>query len=178
MSEGPGNSAPESAKPGAVPAHPSGLPYRPCAGVMLLNREGLVFTAKRIDNPADYWQMPQGGIDPGEDPETAAVRELGEETGVAQHRVEILAESRGWLHYSLPDELVGKMWKGQFCGQSQKWFAMRFLGDDAEIDIDTEHPEFSHWRWAEPRTLPERIVPFKQQLYRDILDEFSGLLRL
>jgi putative (di)nucleoside polyphosphate hydrolase len=165
------------AGPASAPVHVSGLPYRACAGVLLLNREGLIFTAKRIDNPADYWQMPQGGIDPGESPRVAAVRELEEETGIAPDRAEIVAESRGWLHYALPDPLVGKMWKGRYCGQSQKWFAMRFLGDDAEIDIHgRDHPEFSDWRWARPATLPERIVPFKTQLYRDVLSEFSGVL--
>ena len=158
------------------PQHPSGLPYRPCVGIMLLNADNQVFTAKRIDNPADYWQMPQGGIDEDEDARTAALRELEEETGIAPTSVEIMAESAGVLHYNLPDELVGKMWKGRYCGQRQTWFAMRFLGSDEEIDIATAHPEFSHWRWADPATLPHKIVPFKTDLYRAVLKEFSGLL--
>ena len=158
------------------PSHPSGLPYRPCVGIMLLNASGQVFTAKRIDNPADYWQMPQGGIDPGETPDVAAYRELEEETGIGPAKAELLAESASWLHYSLPDHLVGKMWKGRFCGQVQKWFAMRFTGEDADIDIhDRAHPEFSDWRWAAPESLPAKIVPFKTQLYRDVLQEFSAV---
>ena len=162
-----------SDRPAGAPEHPSGLPFRPCVGIMLLSAAGKVFTAKRLDNPADYWQMPQGGIDAGETPRVAALRELEEETGVGPALVEILAESRGWLHYSLPDELVGRMWQGRFCGQSQKWFAMRFLGRDADIDIKQEHPEFSDWRWADRSALPEKIVPFKTQLYRDVLQEFE-----
>ncbi|MBZ6377498.1 RNA pyrophosphohydrolase [Pacificimonas flava] len=142
---------------------------------MLLNAENRVFTARRLDNPADYWQMPQGGIDPGESPREAAFRELTEETGIAPDRAELLAESGGWLHYSLPDELVGKIWKGKYCGQSQKWFAMRFLGSDDEVDIEQEHPEFSEWRWAAPESLPRKIVPFKVQLYREVLAEFAHL---
>ncbi|MEO0500889.1 MAG: RNA pyrophosphohydrolase [Pseudomonadota bacterium] len=158
------------------PVHKSGLPYRPCVGIMLLNAAGEVFTARRLDNPADYWQMPQGGIDPGESPRTAALRELEEETGIRPGSVDILSESANWLHYDLPDELVGKMWGGRFCGQSQRWFAMRFLGRDVDIDIETEHPEFSEWRWAGRETLPDRIVPFKTQLYRDVLAEFANIL--
>jgi putative (di)nucleoside polyphosphate hydrolase len=150
------------------------LPYRPCVGIMLLNRENRVFVAQRLDMKTEAWQMPQGGIDEGEEPRTAAFRELEEEIGTS--RAEILAESAGWLHYDLPAELVGKLWKGRYRGQTQKWFAMRFLGEDAEIDIETETPEFSEWKWAMPERLPELIVPFKRALYRRVLDEFRPLL--
>ena len=151
------------------------LPYRPCVGIMLLNQARHVFVAKRIDMPSDHWQMPQGGIDKGEDPAEAALRELAEEIGTDS--AEIIGESSRWLHYDLPPQLVGRVWKGRYRGQRQKWFAMRFAGTDADIDIETEHPEFSAWRWAEPETLPDIIVPFKRQLYVDVLDEFRGLLR-
>ncbi|WP_369411969.1 RNA pyrophosphohydrolase [Pacificimonas pallii] len=156
-----------------VPRHPSGLPYRPCVGIMLIAADSRVFTARRLDNPADYWQMPQGGIDPGEDPQTAALRELKEETGLGPDKVDVLGTNQGWLSYDLPPELLGKIWKGRYCGQVQKWFAMRFTGQDTDIDIETEHPEFAEWRWAEPGTLPEKIVPFKVRLYEDVLKAFT-----
>lgn len=150
------------------------LPYRPCVGVMLLDRAGRVFVGQRIDTRAEAWQMPQGGIDEGEDPEAAAFRELAEEIGT--DKAEVLAESRGWLDYDLPAELVPKVWKGRYRGQSQKWFAMRFLGQDSDIDLETRHPEFSAWRWIEPRDLPRLIVPFKRRLYERVLAEFADLL--
>ena len=115
--------------------------------------------------------MPQGGIDEGEDTRTAAMRELEEEIGT--NNATIIAESDGWLSYDLPDELIGKVWKGKYRGQTQKWFLMRYEGDDSDINIETEHPEFSQWKWTKPHTLPDNIVPFKRQLYRQILDEFS-----
>lgn len=141
---------------------------------MLLNPDNHVFVARRIDMPSEAWQMPQGGIDAGEEPVEAAVRELREEIGT--DKAEILAESRDWLSYDLPDELIGKIWKGRYAGQRQKWFAMRFLGRDSDIDIATEHPEFNAWQWAAARTLPERIVRFKRQLYIDVLKEFADIL--
>jgi len=146
--------------------------YRPAVGIMLLNRDGLVFVGRRIDMPERLaaWQMPQGGIDPGETPRQAALRELGEEVGT--DRAEILAESRAWLRYDLPAEIAGRMWGGRFRGQRQKWFAMRFTGHDADIDIATEHPEFDAWRWAAPAELPELIVPFKRPLYCDVIADF------
>jgi putative (di)nucleoside polyphosphate hydrolase len=153
--------------------HPSGLPYRPCVGIMLLNPAGRVFVAKRLDMVTEAWQMPQGGIDRGEDPRAAALRELKEETGT--DKAEILAESRHWLSYDLPDELIGKIWKGRYAGQRQKWFAMRFTGQDSDIDIDTDEPEFSAWQWTDRNKLPELIVPFKRQLYIDVLREFEGV---
>ena len=145
--------------------------YRPAVGIMLLNRSRQVFVARRTDMRAmPAWQMPQGGIDPGETPLEAAMRELEEEIGTA--KAEFVAESRGWLTYDLPAELAGKVWGGRYRGQRQKWFVMRFIGSDGDIDLATEHPEFDAWRWALPEELPRLIVSFKRQLYIDILAEF------
>ena len=145
--------------------------YRRSVGVMLLNRQGEVFVGRRIDMPVlPAWQMPQGGIDRGETPSQAALRELKEEIGT--DKAEILGESRGWLKYELPAELAGKVFGGRYCGQKQKWFAMRFTGEDSDIDLATAHPEFDRWQWVAPDRLPELIVPFKRQLYFDILAEF------
>lgn len=155
---------------------PGGLPYRPCAGVVLINAEGLVFAGQRIDMPG-AWQMPQGGIDEGEDPRGAALRELVEETGVSPDKVEVLAETPGWVHYDLPPELLGKVWKGRYGGQRQKWVLMRFLGDDADIRIDTDHPEFGEWRWMPAAALLENIVPFKRAVYCQVLADFQDWLR-
>lgn len=149
--------------------------YRPNVGVMLINPEGDVFVAQRLDMPSAAWQMPQGGIDPGEDAATAAFRELAEEIGTAN--AEILAATEGWLTYDLPAELQDRLWGGRFRGQAQKWFAMAFRGADEEIDLETEHPEFSTWRWARPDELPELIVPFKRPLYERLLAEFDAVLR-
>ncbi|HEX3535977.1 MAG TPA: RNA pyrophosphohydrolase [Stellaceae bacterium] len=145
--------------------------YRPNVGIMLLNHDRRVFVGRRIDMPAGLaaWQMPQGGIDPGETPAQAALRELREEIGT--DRAEILGETEGWHHYDLPPEIAGRMWRGRFRGQRQKWFAMRFTGSDTDIDLATEHPEFDAWEWVAPERLPEMIVPFKRALYRDVLHE-------
>ncbi|MDP5308554.1 RNA pyrophosphohydrolase [Paracoccus spongiarum] len=150
---------------------PGGLPYRPCAGVVLINAEGLVFAGQRIDMPG-AWQMPQGGIDAGEAPREAALRELVEETGVGAEKVEVLAETPGWIRYDLPPELLGKVWKGRYGGQTQKWVLMRFLGDDADIRIDTAHPEFDRWCWMPADALLDNIVPFKRAVYADVLGQF------
>lgn len=149
------------------------LPYRPCAGIMLLNQDGHVFVAKRIDTMVEAWQMPQGGIDEGEDATQAMYRELWEETGVTRDKVELLEGAEDWLHYDLPDALIGKLWGGKYRGQKQKWFALRFLGQDSDINIETEHPEFSEWKWLPMAELPEVIVPFKKDLYAQIVERFS-----
>ncbi len=149
------------------------LPYRPCVGIMLIDRRGRVFVAQRIDTPGEAWQMPQGGIEPGESPRRAALRELYEEAGTDE--AEVLAESRGWRRYDLPAELVPRLWGGRYRGQEQKWFALRFLGEDSDIDIATETPEFHAWRWAEMAELPDIIVPFKRQIYREVIAEFGHL---
>jgi putative (di)nucleoside polyphosphate hydrolase len=145
--------------------------YRPGVGIMLLNRAGEVFVGRRIDMPAmPAWQMPQGGIDPGETPFQAALRELKEEIGT--DKAELLGESQSWLKYDLPAELSRGVWGGRYRGQRQKWFAMRFTGDDSDIDLATAHPEFDAWKWVSPERLPDVIVSFKRQLYFDILAEF------
>jgi len=152
------------------------LPYRPCVGVMLVNAEGAVFVGQRIDNYKEAWQMPQGGVDAGEAPRDAALRELWEETGVTADKVTIEAETKGWLPYELPHDLVPKLWKGRFRGQEQKWFLMRFTGTDADVNIATETPEFSKWRWLAPDQLVASIVPFKRSVYEAVLEEFAGAL--
>jgi len=150
--------------------------YRRAVGVMLLNDEGKVLVGARIDNQAEAWQMPQGGIDEGEEPWRAALRELEEETGIKPHLVEQIACSPNEHRYKLPDELVGRIWNGQWHGQKQIWFLGRFLGTDDDIDLNTPHPEFRDYRWVEPKQLPELIVPFKRDLYRELLDAFAEWL--
>ncbi|OWJ65728.1 RNA pyrophosphohydrolase [Inquilinus limosus] len=150
-----------------------GLPYRPCVGIMLLDRDGRVFVARRRDTP-DGWQMPQGGIDPGETARQAAFRELKEEIGT--DRAEFLAEAPETVRYDLPDHLVGKVWGGRYRGQEQRWVALRFLGTDGEIDIETEHPEFDAWRWSAPDRVLAEIVPFKRDVYATVLAAFASLL--
>jgi putative (di)nucleoside polyphosphate hydrolase len=141
---------------------------------MLLNRSSLVFVGQRRDYSGEAWQMPQGGIDAGEKPREAALRELKEEIGT--DHAEILAESKRWFEYDLPPELRQQVWRGRFRGQRQKWFVMRFLGLDREINISTRHPEFSAWKWIAPADLPRLIVPFKRQLYRELLEEFKAII--
>ncbi|MXO85449.1 RNA pyrophosphohydrolase [Altererythrobacter aurantiacus] len=158
------------------------LGYRPCVGVVLANREGKVFVGKRLDHPETtdgqiYWQMPQGGVDPGEDLETAMWRELHEETGVTQDNSTLIARAGESLRYDLPDELIGKLWGGKYRGQEQVWYLLRFTGDDSEVDLETHQPaEFAEWKWLDPEQLPEVIVPFKRVLYRAILEEFRNLI--
>jgi len=149
------------------------LPYRPCVGITLFRQDGKVFVAQRIDNPGPAWQMQQGGIDDDEDPLKAAWREMKEE--ICTNKAELVGESRVWLEYDLPHDLVPKIWKGRFRGQRQKWFAFRFEGSDQDIDIDTKHPEFSAWKWVDFVTVPDLIVPFKRDLYRQVVAEFQHL---
>ena len=151
------------------------LPYRRGVGVALFNDQGKVFVAQRIDNPGPAWQMPQGGIDKDEAPLEAAWRELHEETGIKS--AQLLAESHGWLRYDLPPDLAASLWKGRYRGQEQKWYAFRFTGNESEIDIAGEHPEFSAWKWAPFHDVPNLIVPFKRTLYEQVVAEFAHLAR-
>lgn len=154
------------------------LPYRPCAGFMLVNADGLVFVGQRIDPSAHgYWQMPQGGIDKGEDVREAALRELHEEIGVSPDLVDVIAPASRTIRYDLPPEMVGKVWKGKYRGQEQHWFLGRFLGTDADIDLEAHNPpEFNEWRWIAPGLLPELIIPFKRAVYEEVLAEFRDLI--
>jgi putative (di)nucleoside polyphosphate hydrolase len=153
--------------------HRGSLPYRLGVGIMLFDKKGRVFVARRVDAKADAWQMPQGGIDGDEEPRAAALRELEEEIGTAN--AIILAESRDWHAYDLPPHLIGRVWGGRFRGQRQKWFAARFLGQDSEIDLDTAHPEFDAWQWVALAKLPALIVPFKRDLYMALVEDFRHL---
>ena len=149
--------------------------YRPCVGILMFNAAGRVFVAQRIDSDVPAWQMPQGGIDKGEAPHAAALRELEEEIGTCH--VEIVGECGAWIRYDLPPDLRGGRWKGRFVGQAQKWFAARFLGTDADIRLDTEHPEFSDWRWVGIEELPGLIVPFKRAAYEAVVAELGPVVR-
>jgi putative (di)nucleoside polyphosphate hydrolase len=149
--------------------------YRPGVGIVLINRHSEVFVGRRNDVREDAWQMPQGGIDPGESPEEAALRELKEEIGT--DKVEILAESKGWLYYDVPSELAQKVWGKQWRGQRQKWFVMLFKGENRDIDVATKHPEFNAWRWVPLQELSALAVSFKRQLYLNVLGEFATVFR-
>ena len=152
------------------------LPYRPNVGIMVVNKDGHIFVAKRIDHYSDAWQMPQGGIEPDENLQTAALRELHEETGISDNKVDLVAEIEEWITYDLPTNLIPQLWNGKYRGQKQKWFLMKFLGDDADIDIETQHPEFSSWKWIAPEELPQTIVSFKRDVYVRVLDEFQRFI--
>lgn len=148
------------------------LPYRPCVGVMLIDARGLIFAGQRIDSPSPAWQMPQGGIDDGEKPRVAALRELREETGITGDLVDFLAKTPDWVTYDLPPELLGRVWGGKYRGQRQKWFLFRFTGRDEDVRIQTEHPEFSTWKWIAAAEMLEAIVPFKRDVYAKVIDSF------
>lgn len=156
----------------------SNLPYRPCVGVMLVNRDGQVFVGRRIDTrEGDWWQMPQGGVDDGEDLRAAAYRELWEETGVKENSVTLVSQTENELLYDLPKDLMGKMWGGKFRGQRQTWFLARFEGSETDIDLNAHMPaEFESWRWVDPELLPDLIVPFKKDVYSAVLNEFRALI--
>jgi putative (di)nucleoside polyphosphate hydrolase len=151
----------------------SDLPYRPCVGIMLFNQDGKVFVGKRIDQTVEGWQMPQGGIDKGETPRQAALRELQEEVGT--DKAEIIAEMEDWVTYDLPAHLVGVAFKGKYKGQRQKWFALRFTGTDSDIDLTAHEPEFAAFQWVNLEALPALIVPFKRQIYKAVIAAFQNL---
>ncbi|SEO01052.1 putative (di)nucleoside polyphosphate hydrolase [Gemmobacter aquatilis] len=155
---------------------PQSLPYRPCVGVMLINPQGLIFTGNRKDSAVPAWQMPQGGIDEGEKPRKAALRELWEETGITGDLVEFIAKSGDWVTYDLPPELLGKVWGGRYRGQKQRWFLFRYTGSDDQVNIATEHPEFDRWQWSRADEMIASIVPFKRAVYETVVAEFRGHL--
>ena len=158
------------------PEEIANLPYRPCVGVMLVNAAGQIFVGQRRDRFTDAWQRPQGGVDEGENPRDAALRELWEETGVTADLAYIEAETADWIPYDLPHDVVPTIWNGRFRGQKQKWFLLRFHGTDDDVNIATEHPEFSRWKWCEKDALVGSIVPFKRAVYEKVIAEFGDLI--
>jgi len=150
------------------------LPLRNGVGIVVINKNNKIFVAKRIDNPKDFWQMPQGGVDNKEDYLTAAYRELKEETSITN--VELIRELDGFITYDLPDRLLGKIWKGKFRGQKQKWFLMKYLGNDEEIDINTKHPEFLEWKWVNLNQITELVVDFKLHVYQEVKEKVKKIL--
>ena len=160
----------------AKPIKYANRPYRACVGIMLINDNGQIFGGQRIDNRAEAWQMPQGGIDDGEDVETACFREMQEEIGT--NKAEILRIHPDWLNYDIPEVLANRLWSGAYRGQTQKWVALRFTGSDSDIDIETEEPEFISWRWLSPDELVQLAVPFKQHVYRNLITEFKDELNI
>ena len=150
-------------------------PYRPCVGIFLLNNDGLVFAGRRIDSRAEAWQMPQGGIDAGESPLQACMREMREEIGT--NTAELVSQHDDWLYYDIPLPLADRLWQGRYKGQKQKWMALRFTGDDADINIATEEPEFCEWKWLSPHDLVDLAVPFKRDVYQNVLAAFTPYLK-
>ena len=150
-------------------------PYRPCVGIFLLNNDGLVFAGRRIDSRAEAWQMPQGGIDAGESPLQACMREMREEIGT--NTAELVSQHDDWLYYDIPLPLADRLWQGRYKGQKQKWMALRFTGDDSDINIATEEPEFCEWKWLSPHDLVDLAVPFKRDVYQNVLAVFAPYLK-
>ena len=150
-------------------------PYRPCVGIFLLNNDGLVFAGRRIDSRAEAWQMPQGGIDAGESPLQACMREMREEIGT--NTAELIGQHDDWLYYDIPLPLADRLWQGRYKGQKQKWMVLRFTGDDSDINIATEEPEFCEWKWLSPHDLVDLAVPFKRDVYQNVLAAFAPYLK-
>ena len=150
--------------------------YRPNVGMMIINQKKEIFVGKRIDHPSEFWQMPQGGSDTKEIPSIAALREMEEEVGIKENKVEMLTESQDWYYYSIPKDLAKTLWKGKYKGQRQKWFLYKFKGTDKDINIHTEHPEFSDYKWVTKDFLVPNIVPFKKEIYEKLLVEFQDYL--
>jgi len=150
--------------------------YRPNVGMMIINQKKEIFVGKRIDHPSNFWQMPQGGIDAQEIPSIAALREMDEEVGIKKNKVDLLTESKDWYYYSIPSDLAKTLWKGKYKGQRQKWFLYKFKGTEKDINIHTEHPEFSNYKWVTKDFLVPNIVPFKKKIYEKLLLEFKDYL--
>ena len=150
--------------------------FRPNVGMMIMNQKKEIFVGKRIDHPSEFWQMPQGGIDALEEPSIASLREMEEEVGLKKDKVELITQSSDWYYYSLPQDLAETMWKGKYKGQRQMWFLYKFTGNEKDINIHTEHPEFSDWKWVAKDFLVPNIVPFKKEIYSKVLEEFKSYL--